>query len=206
MWTRATVTGFLVSTALEAFAGPPIRTELVRDEGVPSDGFPSINAAVIAASNRFNPESVANNQEHVGGVLRCRGAGFLYTHGKGEAGVPSVRFSVTVRPGCELVALWHTHGARQDHKRYFSPTDTRTAESIGVPFYMANHTGALRVFEPGDRVFTKKRVAGSLSQVLPKGSAWGSAVVDNEDNRVRIATRWEADPVMARSHAIPGAP
>jgi hypothetical protein len=96
------------------------------------NGYASVERAVIAASNRYNPDSIKRNREHVGAIVACAGALF-YTHGKGRPGVTPIRFSIMVPDGCALEALWHTHGGRGRHRRYFSPSGmTRCRHSARV--------------------------------------------------------------------------
>jgi len=47
-----------------------------------------------------------------------------------------------------MQALWHTHGGPGPGREYFSDVDTKLAREIGKPFYLADYTGGLKVFQP----------------------------------------------------------
>ena len=170
--------------AAAAMAQVDVVTELVRDAQVPANGYSSAEAA--AASNRFNPDSVARDREHVGGILRCAG-GYYYTHGVARQRQSPVMYSVNVPPNCVSTALWHTHGSSRRNREYFSEWDTRSADALGKPMYMANHLGELRVYRPGVRY--RNRVPGSSIVRPPSGVTTGDLVRMIAVGKVAIATR-----------------
>ena len=162
------------AAAREMVRGSVVKTALVNDALIPPEGYGSVEEAAIAASNRYNPDSIRRNREHAGAIVACEG-GMFYTHGKGRSGVTPIRFSVIVPSGCKLQALWHTHGGRGRHREFFSASDTETANRLGVPFYLANYKGELRVFIPGQETAAKKHV--SLSKPgMPADAAAGLIV------------------------------
>ncbi len=164
-----------------------VKTRIIQDAEVPDAGYTSEKMAVIATVNRYNPDSIKNNREHVGGILQCKNKGFFYTHGFGESGQVPVQFSILLPSGCKLVSLWHTHGGNSVDKSYFSPNDTRTANKVAKPFYMADYKGSLRIFRPGDkRIPGNKRFRFSATNI-PRGTAVGSLVQVN-GAPVQIAT------------------
>ncbi len=174
------------ASARERIHGSVVQTTIVKDAEVPPGGYATVDSAVIAASNRFNPDSIKRNREHVGAIVACNGAMF-YTHGKGRPAVTPVRFSIAVPEGCSLRALWHTHGGRGRHRQFFSASDTETAEKLGVPFYLANYKGELRVFHPG------KESAAERGAVLKKpgvsaNAATGQMVLEGA-LAITVATR-----------------
>ncbi len=112
-------------------------------------------AAVEDAVSVYNPTSVSRDIEFMGAVYQQEINGELvygYTVGAGEAGHDEVSVSIQLPTYSRLVAFWHTHGAQHWTRRYFSATDTRLANEWGVPFYLMNAEGELRVYRPGDRV------------------------------------------------------
>ena len=165
-----------------------VKTRIVTDGEVPLSGYETPVLAVVAASNRYNPDSVKKNTEHVGGIVRCENGGYFYTHGKGKRGRAPVHFSVLVRKGCTLDSFWHTHGGSFENRRFFSPSDTHTANRTDKPMYMADYKGSLRVFHPGDVLMCAKRIRGSLAS-FPKGSAAGTLIRKFDGEPVRIANR-----------------
>jgi hypothetical protein len=163
-----------------------VRTKLIDDEAVPDEGYATHLEAVIAASDRYNPDSIRHNREHVGGILRCDGR-YFYTHGLGGEGQAPVRFSIVIPKSCALAALWHTHGGEFPDREYFSQADTRSAEKTGKPMFMTNHTGRLHVYHPGGSR-TGRLIPGSL-QRLPRGASVGELLRTELGAAIRIATR-----------------
>lgn len=120
--------------------------------------FHSELAAVQDAVSIYNPTSVARDIEFMGGIYLQEINGELvygYTVGAGSAGHDEVSVSIRLPKYSRLVAFWHTHGAQHWTRRYFSATDTRLANEWGVPFYLMNAEGELRVYRPGDPVMGK---------------------------------------------------
>ena len=167
-----------------------VRSQLVTDESVPAGGYGTALEAVIAASNRYNPDSVRLNREHVGAIIKCPDQGHYFTHGVGEPGRATVTFIVMKPKRCTLAALWHTHGGDAADRQYFSPEDTRAAEAVGRPIYMTNHTGRLYVYRPGQaklspaRKYKRKYKDGFL--LIPGGTAEGTLLRDEAGLLVKI--------------------
>ena len=170
--------------ARERIRGSVIQTVIVKDSEVPTDGYRSADDAAIAASNRYNPDSVRKNREHVGAIVSCGNSTF-YTHGKGRSGVTPVRFSIVVPKGCALQALWHTHGGRGRQREFFSASDTETAAKLGVPFYLANYKGELRVFDPAEPEALRSKAVALRKPGTPSGAASGRII----QTAVAVASR-----------------
>lgn len=148
--------------------------------------FSSPLAAVMAAENEYNPLSIAQDREFIGAILLHNGA-YSFTVGQGLSGEDTVTVRVAVPRGAEIVAFWHTHGAAGQGRRYFSGVDTALVNSWNKPFYMADYSGTLRVFYPGDPTMTVMK-ARRLGLGDRTGYAKGR-IVETEDNlRARIAT------------------
>ncbi len=152
--------------------------------------FPSHVEAAAAASNQFNPRSIAEDREYVGVVLKSAGENpyYLYTISRGGHGADAVPFRVAVPQGFELAAFWHTHGAKHWSRVYFSNSDTALAERWNVPIYLANHTGNLQVFSPGahtrSTAWAQKKGFGRVA-----GIAKGNEARGNSGQEVSIATK-----------------
>lgn len=148
--------------------------------------FESPLAAVLAAENEYNPLSIAQDREFIGAILQHRGA-YRYTVGQGMSGEDTVTVRLTLPRGAEIVAFWHTHGAAGHGRKYFSAVDTALVNSWNKPFYMADHSGRLRVFNPGDNTINAA-TAGRLGLGVQSGYAKGSYVIAEDGRRARVAT------------------
>lgn len=149
--------------------------------------YVSERAAVTAAVNRYNPDSIAQDREFMGAVYQCRD-GFSYSVGAGKAGAGNVTVRLRTPQGCITTALWHTHGGAHKHHQYFSDIDTQLVKRTGLPFYMADYTGSLRRFAPGDptlRFSQARRLGiGGSNQY-----ARGNLVTDDHGHKIEVATR-----------------
>jgi hypothetical protein len=143
--------------------------------------------AVVAATNYYNPVSVRDDREFMGAVLRD-GDGYQVTVSAGEPGRDAIRARIPIRPGVDIVAFWHTHGARAPSHEYFSAVDTRLVKRWQKPFYLADYTGVLKVMVPGGRTLSAIR-ARRLGLPARSGYAVGQVVRDASGNPVRIQNR-----------------
>jgi len=156
---------------------------------VPLLGYQSIEETVIAAANRYNPRSVTQDREQVGAILRDDHGHYYYTHAEGGVGKDAIRFSVPLPKCYDLVAFWHTHGSMKPERQYFSDMDTQIANKLKKPIYLGDPGGKLRMFSPGDAVFTSTiRVPGGRGARIPRGSAEGTLVKDELGENILIRT------------------
>lgn len=171
-------------------AGAEVATAIPANEVYVSE-----QAAVVAAVNRYNPDSIKQDREYMGAIYQCDD-GYGYSVGAGKAGAGNVTVKLRTPKGCTTKALWHTHGAAHAHHKYFSDTDTDLVKRTGLPFYMADYTGSLRIFEPGDRTMgygqARKLGLGSSSKY-----ARGTTVSDAHGHKVDVAIRSVANSAMA---------
>ncbi len=144
-------------------------------------------AAVIAAANLYNPTSIAEDREYMGAVFRD-GDQYLYTAGTGRRGTNKITVKIQIPAGFELVALWHTHGAPASQRKYFSQVDTDLAKKLQIPFYLADFTGQLKIFEPGMRNLSALH-ARRLGLPADGGLAKGRKVQDNSGDAIRIKVK-----------------
>ena len=151
-----------------------------------SQTYASVKDAVHAAVNRYNPVSIEDDREYIGAVM-TEGSGFVYTVQASAAGANRVSFKLPASEWGRVRALWHTHGDDSPSHRYFSEVDTRTANSLDLPFYMADYTGYLRVFQPGDKTLRRD---SALRLGLPHrgGFALGSVVSNSTNQPLRVHT------------------
>lgn len=104
---------------------------------------------VASAVERFNPHSIASDREYMGVVVRQLGA-YRYLVARGKPGEDTVTVHLPIPKGAEVVAYWHTHGSAGPHRHLFSAADTRLVKLSGKPFYMADASGDIRIYRPGD--------------------------------------------------------
>lgn len=142
--------------------------------------------AVRAASNRYNPVSIRQDREYMGTIYRS-GSYYGYTVTAAKPGANRISVQVPPEHWDSVLAFWHTHGDASPMKRFFSRFDTRLVKQTGKPLYLADFTGALKVFRPEDRVLTG---FAALRYGLPeqRGFALGSEVQDSNAALVSIAT------------------
>jgi len=143
--------------------------------------------AVVAASQQYNPQSIREDREFMGAILR-RDNCYTFTVGAGKPGHDRISVVIKIPAGDEVVAFWHTHGERRDSNRYFSNVDTKLVETTQKRFYLADHTGLLKVMAPGAPTLSRIR-ARQLGLPHRTGYARGNIVSDEQGKPVRIATR-----------------
>ena len=149
-------------------------------------GFPSELAAVITAMNECNPSSIAEDREYMGAILKDDDQ-YSYTVTPGECGVDKVSIRLPKAMLPRVTALWHTHGSPARERKYFSDVDTQLANSLRKRFYLGDHTGNLRVFEPGGVVYSVYK-AGRMGLPSRRGFASGKLVRDGDGQAAEIAT------------------
>lgn len=153
--------------------------------GNPEPLFISELEAVTAATNIYNPISIRNDKEYMGMIYRSGDYyGFTVTAGKSGTGYSSIQ--ITRKELATGVAFWHTHGKPARAHRYFSPTDTALVNRYQLPFYLADYTGYLKIFRPGDHTLSSM-ISGRLGLRMEAGFATGDVVRDDLYRPVKIA-------------------
>ncbi len=149
--------------------------------------FDSEQLAVRAAADIYNPLSIVEDREYMGSIYRRDGKfGYTVTAGRRRANTMEIR--IPKMDWEQVVALWHTHGDAKPNHRYFSETDTAVVEQFSKPFYLADYTGFLKVFRPGDPLLSPF-AARRLGLPRVRGYALGEVVRDENNRTVRVATR-----------------
>jgi len=133
--------------------------------------FASVILAVDQLSHCFYVTSRKQDREVIAAILEEEGS-YQVVVQPGKTGEDQVSISISRRRGQTIAALWHTHGARGRAREYFSPTDTKLANRMQVPFYLTDPSGVITRFDPGDRVIRQFKLHGSL----PTGSAKGAKI------------------------------
>jgi len=175
--------------SISLLAGPSAALGTKEPVWLSNTAFATLDEAVKEASNRFNPYSVREDREYIGIVLEYENPDnkhFLYTVSRGQAHQNTVPFRLVVPNGYRLAAFWHTHGSAHWSREYFSATDTSLAQRWNVPIYLANHTGALQIFRPDSRTFSRQW-AKSRGLGRAAGIARGKQVIA-DDMPIRVAT------------------
>ncbi|MEE8398271.1 MAG: DUF4329 domain-containing protein, partial [Desulfobacterales bacterium] len=160
-------------------------------------GFVRELDAVIAAMDEYNPLSVAEDREYMGVILQ-RDDQYFYSVTPGQRGSDkiSIRLQRSILP--RVTALWHTHGSPARERKYFSDIDTRLANSLSKRFYLGDHTGNLRVFEPGGKVYSVYQ-ARRMGLPARSGFAAGKPIQDENGQTIEIAKKHPVNPSGFRS-------
>lgn len=176
LWVRI-MAGLLLAGTQTAVANQPADQEW----------FTTELGAVVAAASRYNPVSIREDREFMGAIVHD-GECYSYTVGAGERGRDRITVKITIDDTIEVIAFWHTHGAKYTGNRYFSDVDTRLVEQWQRPLYLADYTGALKVIVPGGRTISSHR-ARQLGLPARTGYAAGRTVKDASGTRAKILTR-----------------
>tara|TARA_R110002073_G_scaffold212558_2_gene372880 strand:- start:178 stop:741 length:564 start_codon:yes stop_codon:yes gene_type:complete len=153
----------------------------------PSLLFATELEAVIAAADSYNPRSIREDREYVGAIFEEDGK-FGYTVAANPRRKDSWRLSVARVEWDRIRAFWHTHGDASPQHRYFSNSDTESVERLGVPFYLADYTGYLKIFRSGDRLLSPF-AASRLNLPRQSGFAVGEYARDAVRRPVRVKVR-----------------
>jgi hypothetical protein len=129
----------------------------------------------------FLEDSRVTDREHVGAVLQSADGRFRFTHGIAPANQDRVSFRIRLAEDLALVGFWHTHGKQGQGRELFSPDDAALVRESGLPFYLIDPGGNLRVLRPIDLRQTRSRIAiaaGTVRAWAPSGSAHGVLLTD----------------------------
>lgn len=143
--------------------------------------------AVRAAADRFNPLSIKEDREYMGAIFETEGK-YGYTFSASARRKDNWRLSIPSIEWDRVRAFWHTHGDASSQHRYFSAADTSSAKKFGLPFYLADYTGYLKVFRSSDKTLNPIS-AGRLNLPRQSGFAIGEYVRDNLSRVVRVKVR-----------------
>jgi hypothetical protein len=149
--------------------------------------FASELDAVRAAADRYNPQSIQEDREYMGAIFESEGK-FGYTVAAAARRKDNWRLSMPSMEWDRVRAFWHTHGGTSSKNRYFSSADTRSAKKFGLPFYLADYTGYLKVYRAGDKTLNLI-AADRLNLPRQSGFAIGEYVRDKLNRPVRVSVR-----------------
>ena len=140
-----------------------------------SERFDTLETAVVAASDRFNPKSIKEDRKYLGLILHYlhpTKSFYVYTVSFGDKGQDAVGLRNRHPLSYEIVAAWHTHGGEYGPRQYFSAADTQLANRWDVPIFLTDYTGSLLVYQPEQQTLTRMR-AYSMGFGKTKGIAKG---------------------------------
>jgi hypothetical protein len=175
--------GFLIAACPVASSTEPDNPRMQASQ----PWFGSELEAVVSASDRFNPISISADREFIGAILRLNGR-YTFTVSAGARGADQVTARIAVPAGAEITAFWHTHGGPAPSNRFYSDVDSRLVRLHNKPFYLADHTGMLKILRPGGRLLPATR-AQRLGLPRQNGFSAGNLVRDSSGQPVRIALR-----------------
>jgi hypothetical protein len=150
----------------------------IADCGLEQERFNTELDAVKALSSCYLARSVQEDREFIAVLFETEdGIKVRISDGEKRTGTASISFPRSLRD--DLVALWHTHGAPAPGRNLFSPQDTAIAHQLGVPFYLSDPQGVIRVYQPeGEPPRSRPRLSGNSRLRAPVGSAHGDYVTD----------------------------
>ncbi len=158
------------------------------------DQFDSVQAAIVAAGNYYNPLSISEDRQYIGTVLQhTTDNHYIFTAVAGKPGQDKVSSALTIPEGYRLAAFWQTRGDQHWGQQYFSREQTHLARQWQLPYYMTNASGYLKVYAPDDPLM-------SSIQVRRRGLGMLGGVAEGQEIRVQeqplqVATRmdeWQA--------------
>lgn len=159
--------------------------------------FSSELDAVRAAADRYNPQSIKEDREYMGAIFEMEGK-FGYTVAVASRRKDNWQLSIPSVEWDSVRAFWHTHGDASSHHRYFSTADTNSVKKFGLPFYLADYSGYLKIFSRGDRTLSPF-AASRLNLPRQSGFAIGDFVRDKRNRVIRVKTRDRGRGVVERS-------
>ena len=167
---------------------PQDRTEEAQPNE-PASTYSTEIEAVLGACNKFNPVSIEEDREYIGAVLKHKSENrYIYTAAAGQQGQDRISAEITIPENYELVSFWHTHGAGDGSRHYFSKFDTSLVKQWEKPLYLADSSGRLKVFKPGDRKMSLQQ-ARKAGLGHARGSATGSLLKDPSGKVLRVKTK-----------------
>ncbi len=127
------------------------------DYNVESQAFSRIEAAVDVLSIRYHQRSIRENREYAAVILEENGVYRVMVQA-GRPGKDEVRMKIRLKKSQALVAIWHTHGVSGPGRELFSPTDSNTARTTGLPLYLTTPRGKIKVLGKPENCSVESRV------------------------------------------------
>lgn len=142
--------------------------------------------AVIMAANNYNPTSIKEDREFIGGIFADNTKSLFYYSAKaGQIGANQITATLTYPSHLTLVAIWHTHGKGEGFRHLFSEQDFKLAKQLQVPIYLADSSGFLKKYSPNSTGFLVCRQNKITSRSC---NAKKYYLENSEGDRVKINT------------------
>jgi hypothetical protein len=126
-------------------------------EGIPSatladKRFPTADAAAKWAASVFNPASIEDDREFGGAIYHDpENNDYYVTYNPAEQGKGTIIAAREKgKTSHKVAAHWHTHGKPIRGAERMSQQDMQSALANGVPMYMADGSGRISKFTPGE--------------------------------------------------------
>ncbi|WP_067522711.1 DUF4329 domain-containing protein [Endozoicomonas ascidiicola] len=172
------------SNDIKTFLPPPI----INLSEFYQSPFETELAAVIAATSIYNPTSIKDDREYIGGIFKHEDKDLYYFSAiPGVPGKNQISATLQFPDHLKLISVWHTHGAGKGGFLFFSRQDKRLVESLNVPLYLADSSGFLKKLSPGDPTLTRGQ-AYKKGLGYTKGYSKGSKVIDEKRKFIKIPT------------------
>ncbi|KEI71445.1 DUF4329 domain-containing protein [Endozoicomonas elysicola] len=150
--------------------------------------FDSELATAVAAAERYNPDSIKEDREYIGGVFKHRQTSlYYYSVIPGKPGKNQITATLQFPDSLELIAIWHTHGNGKGTYLFFSQQDVILATRLGIPIYLADSSGFLKKFTPGDLMMSRYQ-ARRQGLGYKKGYAKGIKMKKQSGQFIKIPT------------------
>ena len=141
----------------------------------PTARYDTVEDAVTALSQCYLRRSVRGNREYMAALISDGGAVVTIVN-RGRRGRDHSEFTIRLKPGQALVALWHVHGANGLERSLFSPTDAAVVKQLQVPSYLTDPTGFVWRLDPHDISYAIPRQNRMTALRAPPGSVEGIAI------------------------------
>lgn len=158
----------------------------------PTARYETVEHAVTVLSQCYLRRSVRGNREYMAALI-SDGAAVVTVVNRGRRGRDHSEFTIRLKPGQALVALWHVHGSNGLERSLFSPTDAAVVKQLQVPSYLTDPTGFVWRLDPQDTGYASPTHNRMTALRAPPGSAEGIAIghinvgLTSEDNGILVA-------------------
>ena len=163
-------------------------TPVIQQSDFHPTSFTSELEAVIAATSLYNPRSIQEDREYIGGIFKdSKQRRFYFSAIGGVIGKNRIKATLQYPGHLKLVSLWHTHGAGKGGFLFFSRQDRKLVMTLNRPLYLADSSGYLKKLSPGDPTLSRSQ-SYKLGLGYKEGYAKGIKVKDAKNAFIRIPT------------------
>jgi len=141
----------------------------------PTARYETVEHAITVLSQCYLRKSVRGNREYMAALISDGEAVLAVVH-RGRSGRDHAEFTIRLKRGEALVALWHVHGSNGVERSLFSPADAAVVKKLQVPSYLTDPTGFVWRLDPQDTAYMSPRYNRMTAFRAPLGSAQGTAI------------------------------